>query len=376
MNGAGGGGGGEIPGGQHIHWVSHSEIIHRRGISASAGAFFGVVTFMLGRIDVKRMAVATGRMRIRGAVWMSLVCIALAGCAEKRAAKTAEEWLREGWGNFRLEEFDEAEGDFSAALAELKRATTAENDGRRINAIYGMGMVASLGRHGGETERAREYFEQVMALDDPAKGGNGEMAAWAMLAMVREKYLPARSDGTPDNAAAQAGYAQVMARYPGRAAAEEAFLDHAELLVQSFGEEDARRTVEEVTAYLKAHPRTRVASGLYALVSKAHEVLHEYPEALTAAIASLDAKEKDPANPSENNILELYRIGMMAQFDVGDFATARKYYQRFLAEYPRDQRAFNVRLLLANMDAAEKAMKDGKPVPELSDLTREPVEGR
>src|SRR2546423_929018 len=79
-----------------------------------------------------------------------------------------------------------------------------------------------------------------------------------------------------------------------------------------------------------------------------------------AAIASVEAKEKEAGTEGSNNILEYDRIGMMAQFDVGDFATARKYYAKFLAAYPRDQRAFNVRLMMRNMDETEAAVRAGR----------------
>ena len=66
------------------------------------------------------------------------------------------------------------------------------------------------------------------------------------------------------------------------------------------------------------------------------------------------------SNPAANNILEYYRIGLMAQYDVGDFATARHYYHKFLEEYPTDQRAFNVKLELARMDQLEQKLRGAK----------------
>jgi tetratricopeptide (TPR) repeat protein len=196
------------------------------------------------------------------------------------------------------------------------------------------------------------------------------MAAWAALAIARDEALPVRSDEPVDAAAARAGYTHVMETYPGTAAAEEAFLYRTELLIRSRSPDDARHAISELTDYLRDHPASHETSTLQALLSKACETGQDYPGALRAAIASVDVRQTDPANPRQNNILEYYRIGLMAQFDVGDFATARRYYQKFLTDYPRDQRAFTVELLLKHLDATEAALREGKLVPELSDLAR------
>jgi tetratricopeptide (TPR) repeat protein len=158
----------------------------------------------------------------------------------------------------------------------------------------------------------------------------------------------------------------VIEQYPGTAAAEEAFFFRQSLRLETLKEEDAREAARELTEHLKNDGKGKIRTALYALLGRAHETLKQYPEALAALIASLDAKENDPANPNQNNILEYYRIGMMAQFDVGDFAIARKYYERFLKEYPRDQRAFSVSMLLKHLEATEAALRAGRPVPELS----------
>ena len=112
---------------------------------------------------------------------------------------------------------------------------------------------------------------------------------------------------------------------------------------------------------------------LCALLSKAHVARGEFSEGLAAAIDSVEAKEIDPANPAQNNISEYYRIGMMAQYDVGDFATARKYYGLFLRDYPRDLRAFNVKRMLQHLDATAAALRAGTRVPTIEELPPPPT---
>ena len=179
-------------------------------------------------------------------------------------------------------------------------------------------------------------------------------------------------EGRPeqDPAALARGYDDLLRTYPDTPAAEEAFLYRTTLLVQTLAPADAERAVDDLTAYLEAHPGARLRTALLTVLSSACETLHRYPDALKAAIAAVEAKEIDPTNPWQTNILEYYRIGMMAQFDVGDFATARTYYRRFLAEYPRDQRAFNVQLLLNHLDDTEARLRAGLPPRELSEIAR------
>jgi TolA-binding protein len=277
----------------------------------------------------------------------------LSGCGKVESSGSPEELLREGWTHFRLQEFDAAEKAFRAALGKLPEGTM------RLQAMYGLGMVASIGRAGGQSAAARGWFEQV-ARSDPT----GDWGGWAALAIVRDRHVYGRADA----AVLQAEYADVIAKFPSRPAAEEAFVYRCSLLVQTFEPTDAREAVREIAAWLQQHPGGKLNTALHALSSRAHETLGEYPAALAAAIASLQAKEVDPQNPHQNNILEYYRIGMMAQYDVGDFATARKYYQKFLKEYPRDQRAFNVSLMLRQLDLNETEIRAGKPVTNLSEL--------
>jgi tetratricopeptide (TPR) repeat protein len=303
-----------------------------------------------------------------------LIVLVVAGCERARVEAPPRELLEKAWSHFRLEEFEEAREAFAAALekvADAKDGPEAEGPGERerlqLNATYGLALVASLAHHGEEPAEARRLFERVIALDhSPTR----ETAAWAALALVRDAALPATADAAIDRAAVSAGYGEVMEKYPATPAAEEAFLYRTAMLVETLERGDARRAVEEVRAYMGAHPAARLRTALFALESTAHGTLGEYREALAAAIASVESKEADPANPQANTILEYYRIGMMAQFDVGDFATARAYYAKFLAEYPRDQRAFVVRLLLEHLDRTEVALREGRAVPELSGIVR------
>jgi tetratricopeptide (TPR) repeat protein len=300
--------------------------------------------------------------------------LVIAGCGRTHTDGSPRELLEKGWGHFRLEEFGEAREAFAAALEKMATAnpaplpeggTTEETDHLRLHATYGLALIASLERHGEQTAEARRLFQQIIAQDhSPAR----DMAAWAALALVRDSALPATADAAVDRAALRQAYTNVIDTYPQAPAAVEAFLYRTEMLVETLEPADARQAVEEIRTCMAAHPAGRLRTALLALQSAAHQTLREYRQALDTAIASVESKEADPSNPRANNILEYYRIAMMAQFDVGDFAVARAYYAKFLAEYPRDQRAFAVKLLVEHLDRTEAALRDGRPAPELSDI--------
>jgi tetratricopeptide (TPR) repeat protein len=324
-------------------------------------------------------------------VGIVLAGLLVAACERARPDLSPRALLEKGWGHFRLEEFAEAREAFEAALEKVAPSfpsppptgigpatspntategsiADAERDSLRLQATYGLALIASLARHGDASAEAHRLFQAVI---DGDRSPTREMAAWAALALVRDKALPATADAPIEDPGS--GYTAVMERYPETPAAEEAFLYRTALDVETLDPADAQAAIEEIRSYVSAHPQMHWRSALFALQSTAHQTRGEYREALAAAIASVQAREPDPANPRQNNILEYYRIGMMAQFDVGDFATARAYYARFLAEYPRDQRAFLVKLLLEHLDRTEAALRAGKPVPELSAIVHDPV---
>jgi tetratricopeptide (TPR) repeat protein len=305
------------------------------------------------------------KMELRGLAWGAAVLIAAAvgDCGKVESKLSPAELVEKGWSDFRVEEFDAADDAFRTAIAKLQRQnrTRSVSEGAqqdaaaktlRINALYGRGLVALVG-HAGERQAAgRAFMEQVIALD-----GKGETAAWAALAIVRDEHLNGQA---AEAANLRHEYADVTERFPGTEAADEAFAFGESLLVATGEAEDARRAVSDIAAYVASHPASRLKSPLLWLAGNAQETLKDYPAALAAAIASLDAKENDPADPNRNNILEYYRIGMMAQYDVGDFAVAREYFGRFLKEYPRDQRSFTVKLMLKQMDDTEARVRRGE----------------
>jgi tetratricopeptide (TPR) repeat protein len=292
---------------------------------------------------------------------------ALASCSQNDLQGKPDELVEQAWRDIQLGDFETAAHRLTSALHHLDKMKQqghplANDHALRVNALYGLGLVGTVGRAGGYaggSAQGRQYLQQVIAME-----GTGEMAAWAALALVRDEHLPQTSSDPIDIPRLRTLYRAVLEKYPHSPAAEEAFLFLQSLYVQTLDPTDARTAIEAIEAYLKANPQAPFRSALHTLASHADVTLKDYPAALHESIPALDTKEVDPTNPTANNILDYYRIALMAQYDVGDFDIARTYYQKFLTEYPNDQRVFTVKLELERMDRLEQELRAGKtPTP-------------
>jgi len=74
---------------------------------------------------------------------------------------------------------------------------------------------------------------------------------------------------------------------------------------------------------------------------------------LWAVIEALERKEIDPTNPYSDNAWPYWDIATVAEFEVGDFETARKYYQMLIDGYPTDTRKYPAKQALKRMDKLE-----------------------
>ncbi len=303
---------------------------------------------------MKRRSAAFRRGDWRAALGVVVLAQGVISCGRTEVSGSPEELIQEGWRSYRLVEYAEARRNFAGVLRELdglKKQGAAHGEERklRLNALYGLGLVECFERKNSVMGEPEQYMDQVVALHP----GSNE-AGWAELALVRNRHIPATSSDKIDVAALKKSYGELVTKYPGKTAGEEAFVYLQTLYVQTLTQEDARTAVEAIGGYLAEHPQTRLRSALCGLRSTAHVTLAEYRAALDMAIEAVESKEVDPGNPALNNIVEYYRIGMMAECDVGDFVTARKYFQLFLSKYPTDQRAFSVRRELERMEEIER----------------------
>ncbi len=198
-------------------------------------------------------------------------------------------------------------------------------------------------------------------IPKPRSGGSRRSSTWsrtrssgrAALALAREAYLPVNADDPEHPEDIQKRYAGVIADYPQSAvAAQEAFVYLQASRIQACRPQSWSRAWPPSTRIWGASAAP-FPIRLYNLQAIAYSQLHKYPQSLAAAIRSLETLEADPTNPTQNKAVVYFQIGLAAQYDVGDFATARLYYQKFLQEYPKDQKAFTVRMQLQRLDEKE-----------------------
>jgi tetratricopeptide (TPR) repeat protein len=248
------------------------------------------------------------------------------------------------WLNFRLREFAEARKAFDAVIADGSR-----DDGDL--ARFGLILNDSVGE-GRDFDLARRELQAKLDAEP-----DGLIAPWVMLALVRLDHVPPTSDVSLDVPKLIAAYTAVSERYPGTLAAAEAQLYRAALLAGATDNAslvEARQYIETLLGETGEHP---FRQPLYSLLSSTLTRLKDHPAALAAQIRSLETKEIDPANPNLDNAFDYFSIAINAQYDVGDFETARIYYRKLLEEYPADQRVFLAKTNLAEMDRIEAELR-------------------
>lgn len=278
-------------------------------------------------------------------VWLLAIGFAPVGCSKKQAVDPAKA-LASGWEFYRSGEFRQA-----AKYFESVRQSAGTNDPVHLMALYGLASVWNLRRPGEDTVKAEKLYQQVLDI-----APEGDLAGWSLLAMARMKHLvPVGQD--PDYPAVRQAYQRVIDRFPGHAAGEEAFLYQQATLVASLKEEDTRTALGNLEKFLQGHPASQFRSAIWSLVANCHQTLHQPSEQLDAAIKAFECRPIDATNPTTENTWAYWKIATLAEFEVGDFATARKFYKRFITEYPNDARTYGAKTALARMDALEKQLR-------------------
>ena len=73
---------------------------------------------------------------------------------------------------------------------------------------------------------------------------------------------------------------------------------------------------------------------------------------------ALETLERDPRNPFYDMAWRYWLLATTAEFEAGDFAVAREFYQKLLDEYPQDVRCYGAQQGLKRMDEMEARIRD------------------
>jgi tetratricopeptide (TPR) repeat protein len=295
-----------------------------------------------------------------------------AGCADEIPTKPqervpyCENRIAEGWTQFQA-------GDFEHAIPTFEKAVkSADEVPLRQKSLYGLATMWNLRRPGQDRTLARKLYNDLLALDPKS-----DTAAWTMLALARmDHLLPPGEDADfdalkklhPDYGPVREAYQKVIDAFPEHPAGHEAFMYQQCTYVTTLNPEDAAHAIAAIEAFLKGHPKTEFESALYTLLGQAHYNRGEYRGHLDAEIKALETRAIDPTNPNQDYGQLYYQVACVAEFEVGDFATARKYYQKVLDEYPVDIRGAHCRAALKRMDHVEELARAGQPFSPYDDI--------
>jgi tetratricopeptide (TPR) repeat protein len=279
------------------------------------------------------------RLGLLGAV---LLAGWVVGCQRSRPRALPSASIPAAWEKFRLGEFAGARRDFEAAA---RAAPQGSSD--RLAALYGLAATWNLQQPGADFAQAERLYREVIAL-----AATNDWAAWSRLALARMKSLPVAGEIPPLPLQIEA-YQEVIDRFPFHPAGEEAFLMQQAARLQQPDDARTRDVLEALRTFLRTHPQSPWRSAAYGLAGHCSAVLGLKDERMDAAFQSWRTAEIDPANPAQDLSWTYWNIATLAEFETGDFALAREYYRKLIAEYPTEQRVFLAKQELKRMDELE-----------------------
>lgn len=273
-------------------------------------------------------------------MWRAIILLGLIPVA--LAAEPGDDLLREGWEHFRLAEFSLAVKTFErdAAQAETNPVVQAQ-------ALYGLAMTWALRRPGEDIEQALALYRRAIAA-----APDSDAAAWSWLAIARLKHAAATLKDTQDSPEVRRAYQDVINRFPTQPAGEEAFLFQQTATLAVPRPVTARPAVVALGEFLKTHPQTPYRRAAWSLIAHGNQILGDHDQRLAALLEMLATAEVDPQAPLYH-ASEYWSIATLAEFECGNFAVAREYYQKLIVEYPTDQRIFLAKRELQHMTDVE-----------------------
>jgi tetratricopeptide (TPR) repeat protein len=274
------------------------------------------------------------------------------GCQKGQSPATPQEHLTRGWDAYRMGEYTAAVHSFDTVL----RHPQVTED-QRLHAMYGLGTVWQLRTPDSDPDKAREYFDTVVST-----GGDSTWAAWSLLALAQMDRMVSASK-TLDVEKVCAAYQRVVDRFPNHPAGEEAFLNRQFLLVTTFDPATIEASIVALNEFVQTHAESNYVSAAYSLLSNCYREQNRPAEQLAMLIRQLDTLRKDTSDPLADSSGLVWTIASIAEFKLGDFATARKYYQKLLDDYPLDSRRYGAKRAMERMSRIEETLKANPDAP-------------
>jgi tetratricopeptide (TPR) repeat protein len=298
------------------------------------------------RAGIKDFMMANRATQAAGMLLAGLLVLGLSACSQKAGqAGDVATLIGEGWTAYRLSEFQNATLAFESARAGVERGSDDW-----AMATYGLATTWDLQRPGEDPKKATELYKEILAA-----APNGPMAPWTDLALARQKHLvPVGQE--PDYAAVNAAYQHIMEKYPGHLAAKEAFLYLQSIQLAQLDPQTSREAEKKLREFI-ANGKPEFLSPAWSLLTVAYVTLNEQEQRLQAELKSLELTEVDPSDPYLEFGGRYWNIATIAEFEVGDFDTARKYYNLLLEKYPTDRLGYGCKQALKRMAELETKIR-------------------
>ncbi len=275
-----------------------------------------------------------------------LLALGLVACSQK-TAKTgdARTLIGEGWTAYRLSEFHDAILAFESA-----RASAPHGSGDWAMATYGLATAWDLRRPGEDPQKATALYQEILSA-----APSSPMIPWTELALARQQHLvPVGQE--PDYAAVNAAYQHILDTFPGHLAAKEAFLYLQSIQLAQLEPKSTRAAAKNLREFVQTG-HAEFAGPAWSLLAVAYNTLGEPEKRLEAEQKSFELTEVDPADPFVEFAWAYWNLATIAEFEVGDFALARKYYHLLLEKYPTDIRVYGCKQALQRMDELEARIR-------------------
>lgn len=275
-----------------------------------------------------------------------LLAVGMASC-RKNVNQTgdAASLIGEGWTAYRLSEFQNAALFFESARQQAERGSDAW-----AMATYGLATTWDLRRPGEDPARATDLYKEILA-----NAPSSPMIPWTELALARQQHLvPVGQE--PDYAAVNAAYQHIIEKYPDHLAAKEAFLYLQSIQLAKLDPKTSRVAEKKLLSFIDSG-KNEFASPAWSLLTVAYVTLNEQEKRLQAELKSLELTEVDPSDPYIEFGGRYWNIATIAEFEVGDFDLARKYYNLLLEKYPTDRLGYGCKQALRRMDDLEAKIR-------------------
>lgn len=268
---------------------------------------------------------------------------------EKKKKSKSDNPLEEiatGWNQFRMGEYNQALKIFDKVLKGVP-----EKSEYQVQALYGLGYTQWLKLPTADKPAAEAIFKDIIT-----RFPNSDYSIWSKLALARMKHI-VPSGTIPDYPDLRKDYQEIYDKFPNHIAGQEAFIYLIETYLAVFTKEDAEIAKTKLGEFFKKHPDSSFIGTAWGLNARACENLGQKQEQLDSMIKAFEKKEVDPTNPKMESSTDYWSIAVVAEFEVGDFDTARKYYKLLMSEYPRDRRNFGAITAIARMNALEEKLR-------------------